>query len=216
MLENSQRLRKIVKIIVQAVGAAGSFFFALQNVGGIVQNTTIEIIILAIILLVAGLYIFFDFRDSYNNQSVFVESKKHKFNVPSDEHTNFFVEWYKKDGELTVYCESLDGWAKPKDGVSNSIYEELLQKSKNKELNLYIIKVDDHVTKLKGAGAKVHQLTEKRLDFTFSLIHSDTTYAIILRDKSDKQNTNEINVIEELNHSIVSKLIGNMIDSIET
>jgi hypothetical protein len=198
------------------------------------------VIIKFIISLVGLIYLIMTIGDMIKelkkHTHVLVESRQHKLKVGTAKHKSFFVQQYIKPGYLIVYIRSLDGWAKPtKDSTAiddayktcsnsafsgNAIFDALYKKSKEKKLTLYIFDNDDYVELLRKNGAIVKTIDNTMIAFNFSIIEhmqtfGESKFSVLLRDREDNIDSTEINTIEELGDSLITKFIRHIIENYE-
>jgi hypothetical protein len=136
----------------------------------------------------------------------------HKFQYQSEAFFNFFSEWYKQPGKLSIICGDLD-WIKNEKNMT--VYNQLLTKSDNRELKLLMGNGihSEIVSELKRHGAKVMPAPNNIVStYTFSCLSlmDDVAGKIIVRDKHryPTPSTGET-IFEEISDShIITELLN--------
>ncbi len=102
------------------------------------------------------------------------------FDPESKKFAKFLTKWYRKSGELTMFCTDLD-WIK----VDSSVFEALVSKASKNELHLSLRVVGDKAERLKSAGAKLYKIPPSIVSpHRFSILKRDSSERIICRNKS--------------------------------
>jgi hypothetical protein len=122
--------------------------------------------------------------------------------------TTFFDSWYSQKGTLSIFCSDL-GWLA---GTSSSKIVKTL-KQKGSHLNLYLKDTQhEFVQKLLESGASVYQIKpEFRSAVRFSLLDSNGSCSIIIRNKAVETDKNEIELEEYKNHPTLVQLAKDLL-----
>ena len=127
-------MKKILKIgssvagILATLGSIVIFFPALSAEEGTL--TLWHIVWGVVLLLVCAALIANSVVEAVDKRQ-----RHHVFDSESAEFRRFFANWYAKPGKLSIICDDLD-WTK--NGEDVRIYDQLLQKSRSKELLLLL------------------------------------------------------------------------------
>ena len=105
--------------------------------------------------------------------------KQHIFDECSLEEANFFDEWYRKEGDIIIFCTHLN-W------LENEHYLRVVDafKKKGDKLDLYLKKTESRVVdELLLSGAKLHRVRENiRSEHRFSIRKNNGFRSIIIRN----------------------------------
>ena len=136
------------------------------------------------------------------------DAHTHRFKYQSKKFVSFFTKWYNKPGTLTIICDDLK-WTKTEN--DDSIYDQLLKKSEDKKLNLYLGSGYDSkiANDLKRAGAKVFHAPKNIIQYyTFSCLSvmGNAASRIIVRTKHKDQG--DFVIFDEINNTYVTELLN--------
>ena len=193
--------------------ASGIFTLVFNNVSYCFYNSMTDYQKIICVIIVIGIGIFLivvsviDFISSIKNQL-----HEHKLKYQSKKYFKFFTKWYKKAGTLSIICDSLD-WIKSDN--NKDIYFALLDKSKQKELHLYLGKGynSDLAIEFKKEGAAVSKAPEKIISsYTWSClsIMGNSASKIIVRNK--QKDKGDYIVVDEICNTYVTELLNELLD----
>ena len=140
----------------------------------------------------------------------FKNSRTHKLKFHSKKFISFFAKWYGKPGKLSIICDDLD-WIKTED---DTIFNKLMEKSKNGDLQLYLGKgrKAEIVKKLQSAGAVVFAAPKNIIDhYTFSCLSvmgNDASRIIVRTKHKDKHG---VVIFDEINNTYVTELLNSLL-----
>ena len=142
---------------------------------------------------------------SYKSQHTY------RLKYQSKKFISFFKKWYNKPGTLSIICDDLD-WTKTNN--SDLIYNQLIKKSQEKKLNLYLGSGHNSniVRSLKNAGANVFTAPDNIIqNYTFSCLSvmGNTASRIIVRTKHNDQG--DFVIFDEINSTYVTELLNAML-----
>lgn len=143
-----------------------------------------------------------------------IEKGPYIFNEKSNEEADFFNRWYRKPGELTVFCTDLD-WLE--DNKYNNVKGALIEKSKKHKLNLYLKEYENEFVDIlvKVHHAVLHKVrSDIRTSHRFSILNDEGDFSIIIRNKDIESNATKKVRIEEYNNNNFS-LINVALDMLD-
>ena len=137
----------------------------------------------------------------------------HRLKSQSKKFIDYFTKWYSKPGTLSIICDDLD-WVKTDE--SNSIYAQLLSKSRERKLKLYLGYGYDSaiVLELKRAGAKVFHAPHNIIQYyTFSCLEvmGNAASRIIVRTKHNDDRG--FVIFDEINNTYVTELLNAFLET---
>ena len=141
------------------------------------------------------------------------DSHTHRFKYQSKIFIDYFTKWYSKPGTLSIICDDLD-WVKT--DKNNSIYNQLLSKSGEQKLNLYLGTGYDSaiVFELRCAGAKVFHAPKNIIQYyTFSCLEvmGNAASRIIVRTKHNDER--DFVIFDEINNTYVTELLNAFLET---
>lgn len=161
------------------------------------------LILLGILLVVVSIHdlVTIFYNDSY----------QHQLKYQSKKFIKFFSKWYSRPGTLSIICDNFD-WVK--NDTNNCIYNELLKKSRQNELYLFLVKEfdSDTVTKLKEVGAHVFPAPKRIVDnFTFSCLSvmGNSAGRVIVRNK--QKDKGSVVIFDEIQNTYVTELLNTLL-----
>lgn len=205
----------IGKLLTGIIAIVDCLYSIFRNGSSIFSNLPKEIsIVYLVTFMILGIFLIgstiFDF---------YVRIKKfpkiHKFQYQSKKFFEFFANWYRQAGTLSIISGDLE-WIQNKD--NSNIYEALIQKARNKELNLLLEKKvpEKIIEELEIAGAKASTAPKNiTANYTFSCIPVMNSSAgkIIVRDKYKNQMEDTKNIIfEEVSDIYVIDLLNALLN----
>lgn len=137
----------------------------------------------------------------------------HRFKYQSKKFIDYFTKWYSKPGTLSIICDDLD-WIKT--DKCNSIYNQLLSKSEEQKLNLYLGNGYNSaiVLELKRAGAKIFHAPHNIIQYyTFSCLEvmGNAASRIIVRTKHNDDR--DFVIFDEINNTYVTELLNAFLET---
>lgn len=141
------------------------------------------------------------------------EGKRHELKYQSKKFFKFFSNWYSKEGILTLICEDIDWTTSNND---NRIYQELIKKAINKELNLIIKRSNNQlVSNLKEHGANVYEAPVSLVgNFSFSSLSRMSNNSIIIARKKSEDKDDKV-IFRDINNIYVTELLNSLIDTLK-
>lgn len=138
-------------------------------------------------------------------------SRTHRLKYQSKKFMSFFTKWYSKPGALSIICKDLD-WVRT--NTCAMIYEQLIRKSKQEGLKLYLASGfhSKTVQELQQNGAQVFVApTELVQNYTFSCLSvmDNDSGKVIVRAKYNDDG--EIVIFKEVNNKYVTDLLNAML-----
>ncbi len=161
---------------------------------------------LSILLIALGIIVIITMIETFNT-----ERKKHTFKVGSRKYYKFFAKWYSQTGTLSIICDDIE-WTKTAN--NDVIYNTLVTKSKNGELNLLIDSTNigtPLVLNLKNIGANVAAVPSNIINnYSFSCISvMGNNSAVIVRNKQADEGTKI--KFEEISNNYITGLLNSLI-----
>lgn len=139
----------------------------------------------------------------------------HCLKYQSKKFVSFFTKWYGKPGKLSIICDDLE-WIRT---VKNdSIYNQLMKKSKEKHLRLYLGNGfgSGIAEELKSIGAEVFSAPQSIIqNHTFSCLSvmGNTASRVIVRTKQNDQG--DYVVFDEINNTYVTELLNTLLKTVD-
>lgn len=142
-----------------------------------------------------------------------VNQRRHRLDPDSKQFIKFFSKWYRKSGTLSIICDDLD-WVKTR--TDRTIYNELLKKSKEQKLNLYLGRGfgSSIAEDLKAAGARVFRGPAGIIHaYTFSCRSAmgNSASSVIVRSKS--KDDRGIVIFDEVQNTYVTGLLNALFEN---
>lgn len=157
-----------------------------------------------VILLILGFFVILNIFSELKNIST-----THKLKEGSHRFYRFFAKWYGHSGTLSIICDDID-WIS--DGKDTRILDVLIKKSRENNLNLYLLRKDTYyASMLINEGAKAYSASQDIIsNYSFSCISfMGNNSSVIVREKQNDHN-NEIK-FNEISSNYVSSLLNALI-----
>jgi len=206
-----KKAASISKLIAGIIASMNGLFALFTNTSNVFPNLPDWIIVVYIaVFIILGIFLVFgSILDFIVDRRKTV--RQHKFQGQSEEFFQFFADWYRQPGKLSIICGDLD-WIKTEENIT--VYNELRTKSAKKQLTLLLGSgINSKIaSELKGLGATVMPAPNNIISaYTFSCLSvmDDAAGKVIIRDKHKNPAPKFGEVIfDEISNTYITELLN--------